>query len=1020
MVNIDELNSAISQAFNALLINLTNEKLDPSTIERQFRDLSSQISDVEVVSYPHYVEHRHRYHTIHLAYYQKLRDREKIENEERLELKYASLRTQNPIQETSFQSVETANEETYYDPEESWETILNLVASLPQLQDTDQKIGPLEHIRSLLIAVFRHDVRTFDQYFILKTNCKNILSLFETLKINEFDATLEKGDDEKSNYLDLLTEIIELISNGLEDRQVYFANILLSDLPQLNEMLFANVPQTEKCVTQRYREWARLFHSDKHGANPVFDELMKQINYFRDRHLSKIQSLSARSGVVKSEIDEGHKHSELSIAFKKRLKSGGDPELNREQLEKLVSFEALTAFEHYRAALKSLGRMTRETPDILQRAQILEWMAIMMRQSGNHDIEAQLYVVAAIYIITDSTMTDESYRKLRALQGALAKYQGLAGSAAEEVNGTTPVNTNRELVVCTNVKSTPREIHDETKVLIRQTVLRQCVVRGSEPRELAVGLDSSFSVSNNRLLHMPSFIANRIPSRASDLVIQSCSWMLNKFVFGLKEDAPSVQGLSVDFKTRRKLDSLMGEAVQCYHSEEYAEFIQKLSEPYYRDQKLMDTKVGSESISIEIRVDQIIQPLLKHGFRADKIAHLLILIGEVLLRGIDFKVPERTNPEHTALLEQSKILFQGAYDSPQLTEAASKLDERVEEYYQKKITKIAQRILNPLSKDDIEDSRKAPYVNRLAACRRLARLNYAMACLLAGGKDNYERCKQSLKALKLSENTSYDRFFVIPDARIQALEDLLSAFGMDDEPSSSANATTMLPISGDILVDRKKIEYLKTQFGYHACKIVETVDDENDQLTMLARLAHNKHNFDSEKFIQFLSDNYSNTDKLILDLLSQERVSNLSEWATKFRSNRKVFYNRAYLPLLSAFGNIKIQPCDVISDAEHKFVFAPSHPIIDYTSVRNEINDLFVVVRSGQAHISCIFTVESIDISHLHWQLQELPNNHPQRALTLLRIATFYMDEARSNDKQSHLAGKIIPRIQFSYMFIIK
>jgi hypothetical protein len=1008
MEDLDDLNSNILQAFNTLLTNLTNEKFDSSAIERQFRNLSNQITDVEGVSYPHYVEHRHRYHTVHLAYYQKLKDQKKIENEERLVLKYASLRTQYPITETSVQTDEISNDETYSDSEQSWETILNLVTSLTKSQATDRIMDTLRSIRSLLTAVFQHDVRTLDQYFRLQSNCKDIQSLFETLKINEFDVTLDKDNDEKPNYLDLLTEIINFVADGLADRQVYFANILLSDLPRLNEMLFDNIPQTQQCITQRYREWARMFHSDKHGANPIFDELMKNINYLRDRHLLKIQSLSAKSGIIKNELDEGHKHAELSIAFKNRLKSGGDAELSVEQLEKLVSFEALTAFEHYRAALKSLGRMTRETSDTMQRAQILEWMALMMRQSGNHDIEAQLYIVAAIYIITDSTMTDESYRKLRALQGALEKYQGLAESTFQEVSSTTPINTNRELVLCTNSRLSPREIHDETKVLIRQTILRKCVVRSTEPRELTVGMDPSFSTATNRYLQMRSFIAGKVPLMGADLFIQSCSWILNKFVFGQKTDMPSVQDVSADYTIRRNLNTLMEEAVNYYNTEQYARFIQQLSKPYYRDQKLMDTKLGSETISIEIRVGQLIEPLLKHGFRADKIAHLLILIGEVLLRGIDFEDQKRKNPVHTALLEQSKILFQGVYDSPELVDAAAKLDERVEKYYHQKITKFAKQILDPISKKDIEDSREAPYTRRLAGYCRLARLNYAIACLLAGGKDNFELCKQSLKTLKLSENTCHDRFFVIPDARIQALEDLLSAFGMDDEYPSSANATSMFAITSNIPIDINNIEYLKTQFGYHACKIVETVNDKYDQLTALARLVPSAHNFDCETFIQYLSNNYSNTDHLILELLRQERVSNLSEWAIKFRSNRKVFHHGAYLPLLSAFGNMKIQPCDVTSDVEYGFVFATSHPVIDYTSGRNEAHDLFVVVRSGQDHISCVFTVELIDISHLHWQLKDLPENHPQRALVLLRIATQYMDEARHSDKQNHLAGKII------------
>ena len=269
------------------------------------------------------------------------------------------------------------------------------------------------------------------------------------------------------------------------------------------------------------------------------------------------------------------------------------------------------------------------------------------------------------------------------------------------------------------------------------------------------------------------------------------------------------------------------------------------------------------------------------------------------------------------------------------------------------------------------------------------------------GRDNFELCKQSLKALKLSENTYHDRFFVIPDARIQALEDLLTAFGMDDEPSSFENTTTMLAIGDSTLFDINNIEYVKTPCGYNACRIVQTVNDEYDQLTMMTCLVPCEHNFECEMFIRYLLDNYTNTDQLILELLREECVSNLSQWATKFRSNRKIFHHRAYLPLLSAFGNLKIQPCDVISDVEYGFVFAPSHPIIDYTSGKTQVNELFVVVRSGQDHINCVFTVVDIDINHFHWALEDLPDRHPQRAVILLRIAKFYMDEARQSDKQN-------------------
>ena len=71
------------------------------------------------------------------------------------------------------------------------------------------------------------------------------------------------------------------------------------------------------------------------------------------------------------------------------------------------------------------------------------------------------------------------------------------------------------------------------------------------------------------------------------------------------------------------------------------------------------------------------------------------------------------------------------------------------------------------------------------------------------------------------------------------------------------------------------------------------------------------------------------------------------------------------------------------------------------------MNELFVVVLPGHDHISCVFTVVDIDITHLHLALKDLPDHHPQRAVILLRIAKFYMDEAGQSDKQNHLAGKI-------------
>ncbi|CAF1508994.1 unnamed protein product [Didymodactylos carnosus] len=238
MENISDLNDSISKAFDVVITSLTEETLDSSAIERQFNELSEQITDFEGVSYPHFIEHRYRFHLLRLGYYEKMKNEEKRKKEEKLLLKYTSLRSQNVVKETFIGTDQTSNNKTKDDSESSWEIILNLVSSLVQSQNTDQITNTLKKISQLLISIFQHPIQTLDQYYLLQNNCKNVQSLFETLKVNELDTVLEENNHERVNNLDLLIEIIDLVLNSLENRQEYFANILLSDLPHLDEMLF--------------------------------------------------------------------------------------------------------------------------------------------------------------------------------------------------------------------------------------------------------------------------------------------------------------------------------------------------------------------------------------------------------------------------------------------------------------------------------------------------------------------------------------------------------------------------------------------------------------------------------------------------------------------------------------------------------------------------------------------------------------------------------------------------------------
>lgn len=301
-------------------------------------------------------------------------------------------------------------------------------------------------------------------------------------------------------------------------------------------------------------------------------------------------------------------------------------------------------------------------------------------------------------------------------------------------------STSRELVLCTDTAATPQQIHDETQVFLRETILRQCVVRSGQPADLAIDInqltleEETFTTSNSRSRMIKPILTGSIVAVSGSFIIYGFYNLLNKITLVKRRKKPSLKDLTPEYGIRQSLNEMMRMAVDHYNNGRYAQFIECLAEPYYHSRCLMAVKKGSETISIEIRVDQFIIPLLGHGFRADKIAHLLVLIGEVFLRGVDFANSTLKNPEYTALLEQSKILFQGVYDTVALRDAADELDRRVERYHHAIINKCAPKLLHRVSAKDITDAQNSPFISRLDGYCRLARLNYAIACLLAAGK----------------------------------------------------------------------------------------------------------------------------------------------------------------------------------------------------------------------------------------------------------------------------------------------
>lgn len=272
------------------------------------------------------------------------------------------------------------------------------------------------------------------------------------------------------------------------------------------------------------------------------------------------------------------------------------------------------------------------------------------------------------------------------------------------------------------------------------------------------------------------------------------------------------------------------------------------------------------------------------------------------------------------------------------------------------------------------------------------------------GKENFERCKLTLKNLKEMVKTTHGKFFMIPDERIYALEDLLSAFGMDDDDD---NGTTMLALPPNMVIDLKQVQWMKTSHGsFNACKCILPVTTEDNQLEMLDYLVPREHHFKCEEFIQFVLKKNPINDERVNALLRKERITELPAWAENFRVNPKIFKHRAYLPLLSEFGNMLIQPCDIQIDRYRGpiFVAIPSSTVIDHTRGENQPKHLFVV-RQSEDHISAVFTTVTVELNQLHSTFDKLHPKDPRRAGMLLEKALYYVNEAQRLDKRNHLTG---------------
>ncbi|CAG8613865.1 3889_t:CDS:2, partial [Scutellospora calospora] len=239
-------------------------------------------------------------------------------------------------------------------------------------------------------------------------------------------------------------------------------------------------------------------------------------------------------------------------------------------------------------------------------------------------------------------------------------------------------------------------------------------------------------------------------------------------------------------KIRERLNKIMINAIAAYDKKEYQKFFEALSEPYEKDDNLLEFG----ELRIVIIPKHIIDTLIKHGFRSDGIAYLLNLIGEVLISG-KIKLERQTTKDLKAL---AKIVFDEVL-SEKLEQEAVKLDGRIHELrksYQHLHLAALSKVRDffsleeyrDIAQENKDDARQMPFQSRLEEMRNSARINLAIFYIMDTGDEERELAIKTIKEIRNSINKNF-QFVGTAKSRLEVLEDFLWVISGSELPEES-------------------------------------------------------------------------------------------------------------------------------------------------------------------------------------------------------------------------------------------
>lgn len=675
----------------------------------------------------------------------------------------------------------------------------------------------------------------------------------------KYTSSAQVGVEEiesKAHFNSLYILCRQLREKSLENFMLIVRNRFV-DRAYMQATFFAGC-LTDDSVHRQLRKISRHFHPDAVSLprlRPLAQEILVHAQQtaeviIREGSLDSSQGFLARLQHYRA---EGNNYRKLAVKYKSALKAKENNEamptgcselifFSIDQLKFRVKESALCACQFYRSAIKIADSHAPGQVDF--QIELRKFIAISYFLAG-HVVEAQLYIIAALHVATDqlpendlpdalkdlkkyldkirgaphvadnyvqsqdtpaSPPPEDSNALVEVLQGNLMGSQLVAGTRGFRHRARAAIAADSDMWItaqairpdgavaryeCTEeeiVRAQSQAITYYTSAAILQggaTVVALVPILAG----VTLALEGGGVIAAGSTALMLAFAGGPVSIGIVSVAFIACAWF-SYDLFGRAAEAAR------EPERRTKLNSIITTALSHYNSGRFEEALGILSETYV-DQTLINFRRGH---SIRLDADAIITKLLDRNLRADGIAFIMNMIAEVLVSG-SIRLETQSQADLNGL---AKSIYRAICDNEILQKNADDLDRRV--FLTR--TKVGYSTLQWFRRHKLStvegvpeayftDAQEAPFFVRLTEIRNIARMNLAIMFVLErSDPTSLSRAREMFHAVQANIHNNF-QYFSVNEKRLEALEDFLSALGVQLEQSNAQSATIVTPSSDE-------------------------------------------------------------------------------------------------------------------------------------------------------------------------------------------------------------------------------